>query len=49
MDSITIAQWVIGLFIGFAGVLAIGKIITEKDEAKGYCDIRFRKKRKNRE
>ena len=46
MESVTIAKWLIGLFIGFAGVLAIGKILAERDEARGYCNVRFRKKEK---
>lgn len=47
METVTIAKWIFGLFTAFAGVLAIGKILTERDEARGYCNVRFRKKKKD--
>ena len=37
--SVLIAKIVIGGFIAFAGILAIGKLITEHDEKKGHCDL----------
>lgn len=45
MENVLIAKWVLGLFTAFAGVLAIGKLLSERDEARGYCNVRFRKKK----
>lgn len=47
MENALIAQWVFGLFTAFAGVLAIGKLLAERDEARGYCNVRFRKKKQH--
>lgn len=49
MENALIAQWVFGLFTAFAGVLAIGKVLSERDEAKGYCNVRFPKKKRRSE
>lgn len=40
-----IAQWVFGLFVTFAGILAIGKLLAERDEAIGYCNVYLPKKK----
>ena len=44
MDNALIAKWVFGLTA--AGALAIRKLLSEWDEARGYCNVRFRKKKK---
>lgn len=46
MTAQEIAEWVLGLFVTFAGILAIGKLLTERDEARGYCNVYFRKTKK---
>jgi len=46
MDNTLIAQWVLGLFTTAAGVLAIGKLLAERDEARGYCNVSFSQKKK---
>lgn len=45
MENALIAKWILGLFTAAAGVLAIGKLLAERDEARGYCNVRFRKKK----
>lgn len=47
MENALIAQWVFGLFTAFAGVLAIGKLLAERDESRGFCNVRFRKKKQH--
>lgn len=49
MTAQEIAEWVLGLFVTFAGILAIGKLLTERDEARGYCNVYFRKQKKHSE
>ena len=39
METKEIAQWIFGLFVFLAGILAIGKLLTERDEQRGYCNI----------
>ena len=39
METKEIAQWIFGLFVFLAGILAIGKILVERDERRGYCNI----------
>lgn len=45
MTAQEIAEWVLGLLVTFAGILAIGKLLTERDEARGYCNIYLPKKK----
>lgn len=49
MENALITQWVFGLFTAFAGVLAIGKVLSERDEIRGYCNVRFAQKKKRSE
>lgn len=49
MTAQEIPQWVFGLFVTFAGILAIGKLLAERDEGRGYCNVSFRKKKKRSE
>ena len=49
MTAQEIAQWVLGLFVTFAGILAIGKLLAERDETRGYCNVYFRKQKKRSE
>lgn len=46
MTAQEIAQWVLGLFVTFAGILAIGKLLAERDDTRGYCNVYFRKQKK---
>ncbi len=39
METKEIAQWIFGLFVFLAGILAIGKLLAERDERRGYCNI----------
>lgn len=49
MENALIAKWILGLFTAFAGVLTIGKLLSERDEARGYCNVRFAQKKKRSE
>lgn len=46
MENNEIAQWVFGIFVAFAGILAIGKILVERDEKRGYSNVYFRQNKK---
>jgi hypothetical protein len=39
METKEIAQWIFGIFVFLAGILAVGKLLTERDERRGYCNI----------
>lgn len=49
METREIAQWIFGLFVFLGGILAIGKILTQRDERRGYCNIYPKASKKKKE
>lgn len=49
MGTKEIAQWIFGLFVFLAGILAIGKLLVERDERRGYCNIYPKASKKKKE
>ena len=49
METKEIAQWIFGLFVFLAGILAIGKLLSERDERRGYCNIYPKNSKKKKE
>jgi hypothetical protein len=39
METKEIAQWIFGIVVFLGGILAIGKLLEERDERRGYCNI----------
>jgi len=49
METKEIAQWIFGLFVFLAGILAIGKLLAQRDERRGYCNIYPKASKKKKE
>ena len=49
METKEIAQWIFGLFVFLGGILAIGKLLSERDERRGYCNIYPKASKKKKE
>jgi uncharacterized membrane protein HdeD (DUF308 family) len=48
METKEIAQWIVGLFVFLAGILAIGKLLSERDDRRGYCNIYLKASKKTK-
>ena len=49
METKEIAQCIFGLFVFLGGILAIGKILAQRDERRGYCNIYPKASKKKKE
>ena len=44
-----LAQWIFGIVVFLGGMLAIGKLLAQRDERRGYCNIYPRASKKKKE
>ncbi|MFA6145581.1 MAG: hypothetical protein WCW84_10395 [Sulfurimonas sp.] len=49
METRAVAQWIFGIVVFLGGILAIGKLLAQHDEQRGYCNIYPKASKKKKE